>query len=153
VESSRITLDDWDIVKNEVNELFYKHWDDVALNKDKIKLNPDWDFYDLVNKAGYLLVYTVRVGAKLVGYSIVVAKSHPHYKDHTFAASDIIFIDKDHRKGLVGYNLIKFASEDLRSKGVSVFAISTKVHKPFDSLLNRLKFNLIERVSSKYLGE
>ena len=153
MESFKIALDDWDTVKDEVDELFYKHWDDVALNKDKIKLNPDWDFYDILNKAGYLLAYTVRVGAKLVGYLIVVTKKHPHYKDHTFAASDIVFIDKDYRKGLVGYNLIKFATADLKGKGVSVFLVGTKVHKPFDPILNRLGFNLIERIHSKYLGE
>jgi hypothetical protein len=30
--------------------------------------------------------------------------------------------------------------------------INTKAHQPFDKVLERLKFNMIERVYSKYLG-
>jgi hypothetical protein len=34
-----------------------------------------------------------------------------------------------------------------------VLTINTKVHKPFDSLLERIGFSLKERVYAKYLGE
>jgi len=36
---------------------------------------------------------------------------------------------------------------------VSVLNINTKTHKPFDSLMEYLGFNLIERVYSKYIGD
>mgnify|MGYP000182766692 CR=1 FL=1 len=146
-------LEDFYVVKEEVDELFYKHWEEIALNKDKIKLNPDWSFYELLYAEGLLGVYTVRKDKHLVGYFIVVAKPHPHYKDHTFAVNDIIYIDPDYRKGLVGLKLIKFVEEDLKSKGVSVLAVNTKVHKPFDAVLKRLGFENTERLYTKYIGE
>lgn len=146
-------IDDFSVVKSEIDYLLSKHWEEIAVNKDKIKLNPDWNFYDLLNSAGYLGIYTARSDGKLVGYFIVVAKEHPHYKDHIFASNDIIYLDPDYRKGLAGYRLIKFAEDDLRAKGVSVLTINTKVHKPFDPVLERLGFNLTERSYSKYLGE
>jgi|TARA_R110000772_G_scaffold227180_1_gene337831 GNAT superfamily N-acetyltransferase len=140
-------------VKEEVDELFLKHWEEIALNKDKMKLNPDWDYYELLNSAGYLGVYTVRHYDKLVGYFIVIVKSHPHYKDNLVAVNDIIYIDPDYRKGLVGYRLIKFVEDSLKDLGVDLLVINTKAHKPFDPLLERLNFELAERVYTKYIGE
>lgn len=140
-------------VKREVDELFYNHWEEIAVNKDKIKLNPDWSFYEAIYTSGNLGIYTVRDKEKLVGYFIVIAKPHPHYKDHLFAVNDILYLDPNYRKGLVGYKMIKFVEEDLKKMGVSVLAVNTKVHKPFDPLMERLGFDLTERVYTKYIGE
>lgn len=140
-------------VKKEVDELFYNHWEEIAVNKDKIKLNPDWSFYETVYTSGNLGIYTVRDKEKLIGYFIVIAKPHPHYKDHLFAVNDILYLDPKYRKGLVGYKMMKFVEEDLKKMGVSVLAVNTKVHKPFDPLMERLGFDLTERVYTKYIGE
>ena len=140
-------------VKDEAADLLQKHWEEIALNKERIKLNPDWDAYSKFYKAGHLGIYTARKNDKLIGYFVVIANTNPHYKDHLFAVNDIIYLDPEYRKGFVGIKLIKYAEKDLKNLGVSVFTINTKVHKPFDSVLERLGFNLIERVYSKYIGE
>jgi len=145
--------EDFYTVRQEVDELFYKHWLEIAVNKDKIKLNPDWGFYETLYEAGYLGIYTVRHNQKLVGYFVVIVKTHPHYKDHLVAINDIIYIDPDYRKGLVGFKLIKFVESDVKNFGVSVLSINTKVHKPFDAVLERLDFDLVERVYNKYIGD
>jgi len=146
-------LEDLASVRGEVDELFYKHWEEIAVNKDKIKLNPDWSFYETLDSMGLLGVYTIRESGTLVGYFVVVAKPHPHYKDHVFAVNDIIYIDPNYRKGLAGFKLIKFVEKDLKTRGVSVLVINTKVHKPFDVLLERLGFQNVERAYSKFIGE
>jgi GNAT superfamily N-acetyltransferase len=153
IRDFKIQQEDFYTVKEEVDELFYKHWEEVADNKDKIKLNPDWSFYEQVYLAGNLGVYTIRHLEKLVGYFVVIARSHPHYKDHIFASNDIVFIDPDYRKGLAGYFLIKYAEQDLKDKGVSVLMINVRVRKPFDAVLQRLGFSKVERQYSKYIGE
>jgi hypothetical protein len=53
---------------------------------------------------------------------------------------------------MTGIKLIKFAEKCLSEDGVSVMTINTKIHKPFDLILERLGFKCIERVYSKYLG-
>jgi GNAT superfamily N-acetyltransferase len=98
-------------------------------------------------------VYTVRKDEKLVGYLVVLARNHPHYKDHIFASNDILFIDKEHRKGLVGYFLVKYVTEDLEKRGVSVLLFNTTVDKPYDPILKRLGFKHSEKLYTKYLGE
>lgn len=138
---------------DDIQHLIQLHWEEIALNKEKIKLNPDFEAYKELEGRGQLKIFTVRDGEWLVGYFVVILGRNIHYKDHIFAENDIIYIHPDHRKGFAGYRLIKFAETCLKEDGVSVLKINTKVHKPFDPLLERMKYGFIERVYSKYLGD
>lgn len=140
-------------VKDEIVPLLNSHWEEIALNKDKIKLNPDWDAYDNLEQVDKLKIFTARDGNKLVGYFVVIVGVNIHYKDHLFASNDIIYLSPEHRKGFTGIRLIKFAEKCLKQDGISVLTINTKVHQPFDRLMDFLKFRKIERVYSKYLGD
>lgn len=136
----------------DAQKLLKDHWEEIALNKSKIALNPDWDAYEDLEQAGKLKVFTARTDDKMIGYFVVIVGVNLHYKDHIFAVNDILYLDKDYRKGRTGLKLIKFAETCLKEDGVSVLNINTKVHKPFDSLMEYMGFNLIERVYSKYIG-
>ena len=139
-------------VELECQSLIEQHWEDIALNKDTIKLNPDWEAYHSLEESGGLKVFTARESGLLVGYFVVIVGYHLHYKDHLFASNDIIYLHKDYRKGFAGIKLIKFAEACLKEDGVSVLTINTKLHMPFGKLLQRLKFKPIEETYSKYLG-
>ena len=140
-----------DQVENDILVLIDLHYKEIALNQSKVKLNPDWDVYRALENEGKLRIFTARDNDTLVGYFVVVVGVNMHYKDHTFACNDIIYLHKDYRKGFAGIKLIKFAKKCLTEDGVSVLTINTKVHQPFDRVLERLGFNLIERVYSSYL--
>tara|TARA_R110000851_G_scaffold226913_2_gene379746 strand:- start:1156 stop:1623 length:468 start_codon:yes stop_codon:yes gene_type:complete len=140
-------------VEDEVEPLLNSHWEEIALNKDKIKLNPDWEAYEALEHQGKLKIFTARDDGQLVGYFVVIVGTNLHYKDHLFASNDIIYLSPNHRKGFTGIKLVKFAEKCLKDDGVSVLTINTKVHQPFDKLMDFLKFRKIERVYSKYLGE
>jgi GNAT superfamily N-acetyltransferase len=140
-------------VQVEAEYLLCLHWEEIALNKDVIKLDPDWDAYASLEIDGKLKIFTARDNGKLVGYFVVIVGYNLHYKQHLFAANDIIYLHKDYRKGFAGINLIKFAESALKDDGVSVLAINTKVHQPFDPVLKRLGFSLAERVYSKFLKD
>jgi len=139
-------------VKDECKYLIQLHWDEIALHKDVIRLNPDWEAYQNLEDNHKLRVFTARDEGKLVGYFVVLVGTNLHYKDHLFANNDIIYLHGDYRKGFAGVRLIKFAEKCLKDDGVSVLTINTKVHQPFYKLLDRLEFNEVERVYSKYLG-
>jgi len=140
-------------VQSDIEPLLELHWKEIALNQDKIKLNPDWDAYHNLELTGNLKIFTARSGEELVGYFVVMLNNNIHYKDHVFASNDVIYLHKDYRKGFAGIRLIKFAEKCLKEDGVSVLLINTKSHKPFDKVLERLKFKPIERVFSKFIGE
>jgi GNAT superfamily N-acetyltransferase len=140
-------------VKADIQRLLQMHWEEIALNKDHIKLNPDWNAYENLEESGRLKIFTARSGEALVGYFVVLVGNNIHYKDHLFAVNDVIYLEPEYRKGMTGFRLIKAAEKWLKDDGVSVLSINTKVHKPFDLLLERLGFNLIERVYSKRLKD
>ena len=133
--------------------LVVEHWEEIAVNKDKVLLNPDIQKYIDLNEMGILDVYTARDGGKLIGYFVTMKSPHLHYQDHVFAMNDIIYVDPAYRKSTVAYRLVKFAEADLKAQGVSVLMINMKVHAPFDRFLEGLGFSNTERVYTKFIGE
>ena len=138
-------------IRVEIEPLIKQHYDDIALNKDIIKLNPDWEGYARLDNINALRVYTARKDDELVGYFVVIVSKSLHYRDHLFANNDIIFLAKSARKGLTGVKLIKYAIESLAAEGITKLHINTKAHQPFDAILERLNFEEIERVYSLVL--
>ena len=137
--------------EKDARPLLEKHWQEIAVNKEHIKLNPDWEAYADLEASGNLKIFTARDGNALVGYFVVFVRNHIHYKDHLFAHNDILFLSEPYRKGFTGIKLIKFAEECLKADGVSVLTVNTKIHKPFDGVLQRLGFNHVENIYSKLL--
>ena len=152
-DSITIAVESLEAVVEESRPLLQDHWEEIALNKDKIKLEPDWPVYFALASEGRLGLYTARDEGKLVGYFVVTVSQHPHYAKNIFAENDVVFLKKEYRKTGVGAMMIRFAEQDLRKKGVSVLSINTKVHQPFDNLMEALDFSLIERKYSKYIGD
>ena len=140
-------------VVEDAKELLERHWEEIAVNKDKIKLNPHWEAYVDLEDKGQLRIFTARENGKLIGYFVVIIGVNLHYKDHVFAVNDILYLHSSWRKGLTGVKLIKFAEKCLKLEGVSVMSINTKTHRPFDSLMSYLKYDLVERVYQKYIGD
>ena len=147
-----IQKESYDSVRAEIEPLIEKHWELVALNKGEIKLDPNWNEYQRLDKAGILQVFTAREGGRLVGYYVLTVSKSIHYQEHFFAVNDVLFVLPESRAGLTGYKLIKFVEEYCKECGVSLLMINTKVHIPFDSLMTRMGYDLIERVYSKFLG-
>lgn len=142
-----------DNVYEDCQHLIEQHWEEIALNKDKIKLNPNWDAYKKLEGIGAFRIFTARDEGKLVGYFAVFVEPNLHYQDHLFARNDVIFLQKEYRKGFCGARLIKFAEKCLKEDGVSVLMINTKVHKDFSPVLERMGFNKTEIIHTKYIGE
>lgn len=91
--------------------LFKAHWDEIALNKSAMQLDPDEGFYHAMEEHGRLLVLAafevdgnVR---KIVGYAVTFLSSHPHYRNLAVATNDLIYVDPKNRKGRVGGRLFK----------------------------------------------
>lgn len=142
-----------DSVVEDAKGLLESHWEEVALNKDKIKVNPDWDAYYALQDQGKLNIFTARDEGVLVGYFVVFVSPHIHYKDHLFAKNDLIYLKPSYRKGFVGVKLIKFAEKCLKEDGVSVMVVNTKNHRPFHKLMMFLGFSPSETLYSKYIGD
>jgi len=162
-------------VRPEVRMLLQKHWEEVALNKDRITLDIDEAFYDAMENAGALRIYTVREAGHLLGYAVFFVKPHPHYRTKIWAVSDIIWMERRLRTrrdifsriwrklrhivrpqlvcATVGARFIAFIEASLREEGVAVMHTHSKVEHPaLARVLRYLGHQHTEQGHSKYLG-
>lgn len=95
-------------------ELFDKHWDEVAINKDVIKLNIDWPQYRVQEAMGAFCGVVARHKGKIIGYWVGFIRPHFHYAESLTAYTDIYFVDKAYRKSGVGADLFKHVEKVLK---------------------------------------
>lgn len=146
-------IEKFNAFEDEVYPLWKDHWEEVATNKDKIPLDPDFNGYRYLQKAGSLLCVTCRDNGNLVGYSFMFVFPHIHYKSTLTAMNDILYLKPEYRKGFAGVRLIKLSEEACRSRGVKKIAWHIKTDHNFGKIMERLGYNLFEVNYGKYIGE
>ena len=142
----------FDQVIGEIKPLLEKHYEEIALDKDVIKLNPDYEIYKKLCDSGMMKITTARQAGLLVGYCIVIVKHHLHYKDSLTAVNDIFFIDPAYRQGSTALKLFKQVEEMLKGYGVQRLVMNTKKHRDVGVLFDRLGYIETERVFTKIIG-
>lgn len=135
----------------ELPELFYRHWEEVALDKEAIKLKPDWPTYLQMELLNILHMMTVRAEGKLVGYYIALVRPHLHYAESLTAWSDIFYLLPEYRRGLTGYQLFAETEDMLKKLGVQKSYVMTKAHLPITIIMKRRGYRFIERIYTKLL--
>ena len=140
-------------VKEECGDLIAAQWVEIAVWPD-IPLDPDWSGYENLEKAGMLVIYTVRNETnQLVGYAVFFMRKHLHYKGHSWAANDIIWVHPDYRDGKIGTNLVQFWEQDLQARGIHVVHVNVKVaHPALGLVLRREKYKTVESGLEKRLN-
>ena len=142
----------FDQVIDEIKPLLEDHWEEIALNKEVIKLNPNYEMYEKLCNSGVMKIITARNDGKLIGYCICIIAYNLHYKDSLTATNDIFFISKDYRKGSTGVKLFIKNEEILKSYGVQRLIMNTKVHQDVGAIFERLGYKQTERVFGKLIG-
>lgn len=142
----------YDILQKDLKPLLDLHWEEIALDKDAIKLNPDFDLYISMEEQKMLSTITVREEGKLIGYQLAILSYNMHYKDSYEALVDIYYIHPDYRKGRVGIKLFKYCEEVYREKGVNKISTACKLHHDVGSVFLYLKYKETERVFTKLIG-
>lgn len=143
-------------IAHELPALFVEHWKELALNRDIIPLDPDWDKYYRLDVEGVLRVLTIRVpNGTLVGYAFLMVGPHLHYKSTQWGHLDIFWMDPVYRQGWTGVRLFKTLIADAKTQGVVNLTLSTKIHfmdNRVTKLLQRLGFKPIETVHAMRLA-
>lgn len=146
-------VENWHDVKDGMAWLFPLHWEEVANDKDKIKLNLWNEAYDEMADSGQFHVVTVRDGENIVGYHWSIVRPHLHYKQSLTAYTDVYFLHPDHREGMNGVKLFQFVEQSLRDKGVEKMYIASKVKLDKSAIFERLGWSKVETVYTKYIGD
>lgn len=137
----------------EIKTLINSHYEELALNKDKVPLKPRWDVYDIVENCGKLVFITVRNDeGTLVGYSIGLMDFELHYAETKGYQMDILYIRQDCRVTLAGCGLLDFLEEYLKENKVDRVVLRSKVHFDITPLFVRKGYKMIETCWTKWIG-
>ena len=137
----------------EFSYLLPQHWEELALQKDKVPLSPQFDIYFERERNNHLIFVTARDEGEIVGYFIGFIAQGLHYSTCKTCHLDIFYIRKDYRKGRMGIRLFKFVEEELKKRGVQRWFVSSKLHADASALFKYLKFEPIELHFSKLIWE
>lgn len=135
----------------EVARLCVRHWEEIALNKGAIALDPDWERYALLDGAGAIVLATARARREMVGYHLFLVSPHLHYRRSLTALSDVVYLAPEHRLGMAGIRLMRCAEAELRRRGVQRVVQNVKLHTDWGRVLERMGYAPIERIYSKLL--
>ncbi len=138
----------------ELKELLPFHYEELAMNKDKVPLDPCYELYQFQEEHNQLIYMTVRDDGKLVGYFIGFIQPGLHYRTCLTCVMDIFFIHPEARgKAMLGIRLFRALEKELKTRGVQRWMVGSKIKADASALFKRLKFAPIETYYSKWIGE
>jgi len=140
------------MVMEDIEYLLKLHYQELTLHKEHIALDPDWERYADLERAGKLLIFTARDEERLVGYSVFFINNHIHYKNNLFAVNDVLFLHPEYRKNSCGPRLIKFCDEEVSKLGKVKITWHVKVSRDFRPILHRLGYVDEEVICGKMAG-
>ena len=145
-------LERFDDYYPEALDLLARHWEEVALNKEVIKLDIDEAEYRELDNQGALQILTVRCDGALVGYKVHLVKGHLHYKSSLTAFSDVYYLSPEMRsKPRVAGLMFERAERELRRRGVQRVIETTKLHSNKQRFLEFQGYEASELVLTKIL--
>lgn len=139
----------------DLKPLFPVHWAELALNKDKVPLDPEYEKYLHKDACGEVVFVTLRKDSELIGYFVGFVGPGLHYRTCMTLVMDIFYLHPDHRDGspMPAIKLFRAVEKEAKRRGVQRWIVGSKLHKSADRLFEFLKFEPIETVYSKWIGD
>lgn len=136
----------------EMKTLFPRHWEELAMWKDRMPLAPQYDVYQRREDAGELVVSVLRDDGKIIGYWVTFITLGLHYGTTVTATTDILWIDPDHRGHSGGVTMYNVMREELQRQGVKLWIAGSKNHKQIEWFLKMLDFSPFETYFCQWMG-
>ncbi len=124
------TLDEFKVLGD---SLFEEHYEEIARNKQVMKLKPDEKAYYKLEEANQLFILSAWQNDVLIGYSVNFVLNHPHYADLKLAQNDLLFIKKEFRGSRAGLRLIKETETHATSLGCKLMLWHAKENTTLSS--------------------
>ena len=135
----------------ELQPLFPMHWQELALNQDKVPLDPQYNIYLDRDARGEVLFVTLRELGELVGYFVGFVAPGLHYRTCLTLTMDIFYVRPD-KRGRCGIKLFRTVEAEAKRRGVQRMFVGSKCHADASWLFERLGYTEVERYYSKWMG-
>lgn len=129
------------------------HYEELALNQDKVPLDPQYDIYIERERRGELMFMVVRDAGQLVGYFIGFVAPGLHYQTCLTLIMDIFFIHPEHRGNSTGFKLFKAVEAEAKARGVQRMFVGSKCHLDASFLFEKLGYERCEITYTHWLGD
>lgn len=136
----------------ELKPLFPAHWEELALNQDRVPLDPQYEIYLERDARGEVMLVTLRDAGELVGYFVGFVAPGLHYRTCLTLTMDIFYVRPDRRKR-AGVKLFRAVEAEARRRGVQRVFVGSKCHRDASSLFEYLDYEKVEIYYSKWLGD
>lgn len=133
--------------------VFPQHWEELALNKDKVPLDPQYDVYLQREALGQVMFICGRSVGEIVAYFVGFVAPGLHYKTCLTLQMDIFYVKPEFRGSMAGVKLFRFVEQEAKNRGVQRMFVGSKMHKDASWLFERLKYTEVEKFYTKWLGD
>ena len=151
VSKTEIKLATVDEMLAKASILFEEHYEEIARNKEVMKLKPDEKAYRNLEEANQIFILSAWQDDVLIGYSVNFVLNHPHYADLLLAQNDLLYIKKEMRGSRAGLRLIKETETHATSLGCKLMLWHAKENTALGAILPRLKYGVQDIIYSKEL--
>lgn len=121
------------------------HAEEVARGLHPIMI--DHKQFEWMDDNGMLQVVTARDDGKLCGYHVTMIRPHLH-RNVLAGFVDTLYVSPDHR-GRTSMQMLQFAEDMLRRRGVKWMSTGVRLNKDFSRLLEHLGYTEAERLYRK----
>lgn len=129
-----------------IRKMLEANWSETGFD---FEFNPDVTMYRKLYDMGMLFAVAAFDQEVVVGYCTVTVSSHAHNPAIKFASNDALFVESEHRNGLVPGRLIKTAEREAAQRGAQRFSWHCRAGTPFADSLIRHGYKPVDIVVMK----
>lgn len=137
----------------EIRRLIDGHWEKLALNKDQVPLDPQWEVYFAREQAGELMFIPLRDDGRMVGYWIAFIAPGLHYKTCLTATMDIWNVLPEYERPVPILTLMRAVDREYARRGVRRAFAGEKLHLPCGRLYRMFGYTPVEVYHVKMFGD
>lgn len=137
----------------ELKPLFPSHYEELALNKEEVPLDPQYWIYLERDKRGEVLLVTLRDQGVLAGYFVGFVAPGLHYQTCLTLTMDIFYVWPAYRGNGGGFLLFKEVEKEAKRRGINRMFVGSKLHKDASFLFEKLGYIPVEKYYSKWLAD
>jgi GNAT superfamily N-acetyltransferase len=146
-------VEPWEQALPELRPLFEDHWRELALNQEKVPLAVNYGIYAALDRAGQLLVVTLRDAGRVVGYFMGIVAPGLHYSTCLECKMDIFRVLPEARGRHAGTRLFRAVEAECKRRGVQRMFNGSKLHRDSGRLFAALGYTPVETYYSKWIGD
>lgn len=139
------------LLRPELEPLMVRHWEEVCVDREFFRLNPNWEMFERLEDLGLVIAVTARDDTKLVGYVIYLLQPMMHYAHVRLAQEDAHYLMPEYRTGWNAVRMFRFAEGELRAAGAHATVVHTKAAMDRGSLFSYLGYQRHETLYLKRL--